>query len=242
MSTIDKILYFLKENNYSQNDLLNYIGIKRKATFSEWKSGTSNSYNKYIDKIAEFFSVSTDYLLTDKDSNIQKDSAISPEYQSLIESYNQLDPNNKKMAMEILKTMYEVQAANKKRSEIEVTTIKLMTNKASAGTGYSLEGAEYTPIQIVKTPEAEYADYAVRVDGESMLPDFHDGDIVLIKKQPEIEIGQVGIFICNNEGYIKERGEDRLISRNPECDDVFPTEDDQIICVGLVLGIAEQVE
>lgn len=75
-----------------------------------------------------------------------------------------------------------------------------------------------------------------------MFPDFHDGDIVLVKEQPEIEIGQVGIFIYNNEGYIKERGKDYLISRNPEFDNIIPTEDSQIICKGLVLGIAEQVE
>ena len=43
-------------------------------------------------------------------------------------------------------------------------------------------------------------------------------------------------------GYIKERGEDFLISRNPEYDNIIPGENDQVDCIGLVLGIAERVE
>ena len=51
---------------------------------------------------------------------------------------------------------------------------------------------------------------AITVVGESMSPNFHDGDIVLVKEQPEIEIGQIGIFICNNEGFIKSENVYRI--------------------------------
>ena len=236
MSIIDKISYLLKENNCNQSDLLDYIGVKRRATFTEWKNGTSASYKKYINKIAEFFNVSTDYLLNDKEPT------IPTEYQSLISSYQELSKDNQQLLKDIITSMIDIQTANEKRSEIEYITIDLMINKVSAGTGYDLEGNEFEPIQIVKTPEAEIADYALKVEGESMSPDFHTGDIVLVKEQPEIKIGQVGIFIYKNEGFIKERGEDYLISRNPEFENIIPTEGDQIICKGLVLGIAEQVE
>ena len=242
MSIIDKISYLLKENNCNQSDLLDYIGVKRRATFTEWKNGTSASYKKYINKIAEFFNVSTDYLLNDKDSAIPKNPTIPKEYQSLITSYQELSKDNQQLLKDIITSMIDIQTANEKRSEIEYTTIDLMINKVSAGTGYDLEGNEFEPIQIVKTPESEIADYALKVEGESMSPDFHTGDIVLVKEQPEIKIGQVGIFIYKNEGFIKERGEDCLISRNPEFDNIVPAEDDQIVCKGLVLGIAERVE
>ena len=39
-----------------------------KSTFSSWKSGKSVSYNKYIDKIAEFFNVSVNYFYDENDS------------------------------------------------------------------------------------------------------------------------------------------------------------------------------
>lgn len=208
-------------------------GISESA-YKKWEKSSPKSDT--IIKLATTLDFSIDYLLTGKEPT------IPTEYQSLINSYKELSKDNQQLLQDIISSMIDIQTANEKRSEIEYITIDLMINKASAGTGYDLEGAEFEPIKIMKTPEAEKADYALKVDGESMSPDFHTGDIVLVKEQPEIEIGQVGIFIYNNEGYIKERGKDYLISRNPEFDNIIPTEDSQIICKGLVLGIAEQVE
>ena len=208
-------------------------GISESA-YKKWEKSSPKSDT--IIKLATTLDFSIDYLLTGKDS------AIPAEYQSLISSYQELSKDNQQLLQDIITSMIDIQTANKKRSEIEYTTINLMINKASAGTGYDLEGNEFEPIQIVKTPEAEIADYALKVEGESMSPDFHTGDIVLVKEQPEIEIGQVGIFIYNNEGFIKERGEDRLISHNPKFDDIYPSENSEIICKGLVLGIAERAE
>lgn len=243
MSIIDKISYLLKENNCNQSDLLDYIGVKRRATFTEWKNGTSASYKKYINKIAEFFNVSTDYLLNDKDSAIPKDPTIPTEYQSLINSYKKLSKDNQRLLQDIITSMIDIQTANEKRSEIKPITIRHSLHKVSAGLGEALDdGDNWEDIKVISSPEVKMADYAITIDGESMSPDFHTGDIVLVKEQPEIEIGQVGIFIYNNEGYIKERGKDYLISRNPEFDNIIPTEDSQIICKGLVLGIAERVE
>ena len=208
-------------------------GISESA-YKKWEKSSPKSDT--IIKLATTLDFSIDYLLTGKDS------AIPAEYQSLISSYQELSKDNQQLLQDIITSMIDIQTANKKRSEIEYTTINLMINKASAGTGYDLEGNEFEPIQIVKTPEAEIADYALKVEGESMSPDFHTGDIVLVKEQPEIEIGQVGIFIYNNEGFIKERGEDRLISHNPKFDDIYPSENSEVICEGLVVGIAERIE
>lgn len=206
-----------------------------KNTFGNWANGKTPVPEMLI-KLSNYTHASIDYLLTGKDPT------IPTEYQSLITSYQELSKDNQQLLKDIITSMIDIQNANEKRSEIEYITIDLMINKVSAGTGYDLEGNEFEPIQIIKTPEAEIADYALKVEGESMSPDFHTGDIVLVKEQPEIKIGQVGIFIYNNEGYIKERGKDYLISRNPEFDNIIPTEDSQIICKGLVLGIAERVE
>lgn len=208
-------------------------GISESA-YKKW--GKSSPKSDTIIKLATTLDFSIDYLLTGKDS------AIPTEYQSLISSYQELSKDNQRLLQDIISSMIDIQTANEKRSEIEYVTIDLMVNKASAGTGYDLEGNEFEPIQIVKTPESEIADYALKIEGESMSPDFHTGDIVLVKEQPEIKIGQVGIFIYKNEGFIKERGEEYLISRNPEFENIIPTEGDQIICKGLVLGIAERVE
>lgn len=73
MSTIDKIILLLEKNNRTQKELTDFLCLD-KSTFSAWKNGKSQSYNKYLYKIADFFDVSTDFLLnndemSDENSN-----------------------------------------------------------------------------------------------------------------------------------------------------------------------------
>ena len=72
-----------------------------------------------------------------------------------------------------------------------------------------------------------------------MEPLYNDGDILLVKAQEVVEIGEIGIFIINNESFVKKAGEDRLISINPEYDDIIIHESDRLRCVGKVIGKVE---
>lgn len=65
MTTAEKILSLIQERGIEQQKLAAHLGIN-KQTISDWKSGKTKSYTKYIDKIAEFFNVSTDYLLSNE--------------------------------------------------------------------------------------------------------------------------------------------------------------------------------
>ena len=62
LCVLDRISKLLKEQHKKQKDLTDYLGIS-KNIFTNWNSGASKSFLKYIDKIAEFLNVSTDYLL-----------------------------------------------------------------------------------------------------------------------------------------------------------------------------------
>lgn len=66
MCTLDRIQQLLKEQNKTQKDLTDFLGLS-KNTFTNWKLGFTSSYTKYINKIAEFLDVSTDYLLGNTD-------------------------------------------------------------------------------------------------------------------------------------------------------------------------------
>ena len=68
LSTLEKINELLKQQHKKQKDLTDYLGLT-KNTFTNWKLGTSESYKKHINKIAEFFNVSTDYLLGVENKN-----------------------------------------------------------------------------------------------------------------------------------------------------------------------------
>ena len=223
----DKILTELDKQGKSKKVLAEYIGVKP-ASISDWSDSDNLRFWNVV-KASEFLNVSLNYLAYGKEPSIPR------EYQKLISTYKTLSPDNQKMALGLLETMYDIQC----RNNIECITIKHSIYKVSAGKGYSLDGDDWEEINVIRTSESEQADFAVTVDGDSMLPDYKDGDIVLVKQQDTIELGQIGIFTMNNnQGFIKESGVNCLISHNPEYDDIIPTENDIIECCGLVLGKA----
>ena len=223
----DKILTELDKQGKHKKELAEYIGVKP-ASISDWDDSDNLRFWNVV-KASEFLGLSLNYLAYGKEPSIPR------EYQKLISIYKTLSPDNQKMALGLLETMYDIQC----RNNIECITIKHSIYKVSAGKGYSLDGEDWEEINVVRTSESEQADFAVTVDGDSMLPDYKDGDIVLVKQQDTIELGQIGIFTMNNnQGFIKESGENCLISHNPDYDDIIPTENDIIKCCGLVLGKA----
>ena len=62
MDALTRILMLLDEKNIQQKELSDYLGLS-KCAMTGWKNGNNNSYMKHIPEIADFFGVSTDYLL-----------------------------------------------------------------------------------------------------------------------------------------------------------------------------------
>ena len=64
MNTIEKILKLIKEKGITEKEFLNDLKFDKTA-MSQWKKGQNVSYKKYINRIADYFGVTTDYLLKD---------------------------------------------------------------------------------------------------------------------------------------------------------------------------------
>lgn len=96
------------------------------------------------------------------------------------------------------------------------------------------------PEGFADLPEGVHADFALRCKGDSMIPTFLDGDLVLIKQQPEVENGQIAAVNIENETTLKRiyRHENGIILRadNPAFGQVFIPSDRQIIIHGLAVG------
>ena len=91
-------------------------------------------------------------------------------------------------------------------------------------------------------PEGISADFALRCKGDSMTPTLIDGDIVLIRSQPEVENGQIAAVNINGETtlkrvYFRTDGV-HLIADNPGYQPIFVPaySDEQIIVHGLAVG------
>ena len=74
---------------------------------------------------------------------------------------------------------------------------------ASAGCGQFLDEGYYEMISFPENMVPDKADFGVRVSGDSMEPVYHDGQIVWVQETPHLYPGEVGIFVCDGQGYIK---------------------------------------
>lgn len=123
----------------------------------------------------------------------------------------------------------------------DTISIKHYIQKASAGLGYDLNDDDLW--EIIKVPtnyESEKADFVVTIEGDSMEPDFHNGDNVLVEATDTIDENEIGIFVVDGRGYIKKLGRNKLISLNPKYDDISLLNTINKCC-GRVLGIIQIV-
>ena len=110
----------------------------------------------------------------------------------------------------------------------------------SAGNGNPALEETGEEIDIKKTPAAERADYVLRISGDSMEPEYHDGQLILVQRTPAVDVGELGIFYMDGRVYFKRLGVRELISLNPEVPNV-PLAGAEVITEGRVLGPAEQI-
>jgi repressor LexA len=108
--------------------------------------------------------------------------------------------------------------------------------------------AEENIKEYIGVPAAWRADFALECHGDSMAPRICDGDIVCIRRQPEVESGQVAAVRIGDEATLKHfyRSGDvvQLIAENPA---VCPpmvyagTQLEEMAVEGLAVGICRSL-
>ena len=70
MSTIDKIVALIKASGFTNAEIAQQLNLNRQV-ITDWKSGKSQSYKKYLYQLAELLNTTPEYLLgkTDKKEN-----------------------------------------------------------------------------------------------------------------------------------------------------------------------------
>jgi len=201
----------------------------------------SNATSLTIKTICEALEIDMYSLLAGEiKDRVNPSFAITQKEKNIIEQYRQLDDFGVKAMDLLLEIEYERNQFY--ANEIPNTYKFLYDLPAAAGRGTPLDDQNGELVKIPKTRDADFSDYIVRVSGDSMEEDYSDGDYVLVRSQPDIDIGQVGIFVLNGEGYIKEKGYGVLISRNSKYEPIKINEWDDLRCCGLVLGKTEILE
>ncbi len=106
----------------------------------------------------------------------------------------------------------------------------------SAGVGVYLDEDTAESISIPDSEKTAEADYALRISGNSMEPKYHDGDILLVRSQDAVDVGELGIFLLDGCGYFKVFGGDHLRSLNPNYAPIPLRDFSDVQCKGLVVG------
>ena len=208
-------------HSLTQKECADQLGISLRA-WQTYEQGVSEPKQELLCKIADMLNVSIDYLL----GREQKPEPYYHEGLDAVLSYQrqgQQIPGTEQM-QEVCRTVL----------------LKYYADAASAGTGEPLSDDPEEEIEVLETPEALAADCVIRINGDSMMPAFVDGDLALVRYQETVEPGQVGVFIKNGEGYIKELGEGALISLNWKYKDIPLLDTDDVRCTGLVIGTAQR--
>ncbi len=229
------------------------LSVKQAAAALRLPYTTYNNYEKnqreptggMICKLAEFYGVSTDYLLGRAEfiaEAKQEESAIQKKMDALDEHGRKLvelvlDAEYDRCSTETVPEIQMKLIEPKPEERRKMITVRSSEYRVSAGTGFLLdEGDCNTEVQVPDTPAARKADFALTISGNSMEPIYHDGDIVLVKRADIVRIGEIGIFIVDGNGYIKKYGGDRLISLNSAYSDIILATGVYAKCCGLVIG------
>ena len=238
MTFLEKLTGLLNARRLSISEFSRQSGIPYTTIDGFYKKGYQNMKLSTLKQLGDFFQVSLDYLADDLLDRPLMDEAEK----ELLEKYRQLDDFGRRRVNSVLESEYitalrKLQKMKERAQEArEVIQLPFYEDKAAAGTGYTLNDNGYEMMKVVRTRETDRADFVVVVSGASMEPDFYDGDHVLVRSQPDIYEGEIGIFIVNGDGYIKKKGKNRLISLNRDYRDIMLSPYDTVSCAGKVIG------
>ena len=240
-----KLKEIRKAKGISQEQAASDLGISVRA-LQNYEYGQREPNVAMIVKLAKYYGVTTDYLL-------DLEPTPEPYYHEgledgLKEVYQKLPRD---VRANILQAMLDAVLSYQRQGQqipgteqmqdvCKTVLLKYYANAASAGTGEPLSDDPEEEIEVLETPEALAADCVIRINGDSMVPAFADGDLALVRYQETVEAGQVGVFIKNGEGYIKELGRGVLISLNQKYKDIPLLDTDDVRCTGLVIGTAQR--
>lgn len=234
---LERINDYKKIKNLTNKDISEITGISISSLDKITSGNNTNPKLETVKLICGALGCKLSDLLDDDNSKEE----FTLQEINTIKKYRTLDPYGKRAVSSVLDIEYERCISNLEPNRDELIEISINYAPVSAGLGDELEDYEHwEKVSVPLTSESRKADFILRVDGDSMEPKFSDGDYLLVRKQPAVDIGQIGIFDVDGKGYVKKYGGDKLISLNPKYKDISTTDDSR--CFGLVLGTTDIVE
>lgn len=241
------------ERHMSQQALGDQIGVSAN-TVRAWEQGVKKPSMDALVSLSRLFDVSVDMLLglgREKDAAVLDMTEIRG--RKLMEQFMELDVYGQTAVEEICRLERErmiKQYAEKEafaagdEDDTEIRYIRCYDMPSAAGVNVPIENEDYE--MIPAGPDVPYgAEFAVRIQGESMMPYIQDGEVVYVDPKASLHTGDVGIFSVDGALYCKiyyvdPEGNLTLVSANPDLQDanvyVDRYSDQSVKTFGKVLG------
>ena len=232
-----------------------YISMLEKNEHPKSKKPIVPSYDT-IEKIAKGMQISTEDLIDmlDDDQEIQINATPSLLSKSPIQSiYDQLEPPRQRKVITYAEKLRDEQEErrNTKINEVSEKVIDLyqveVVSETAAASGFNYgfgyDDTDRETIEVDEQPPRH--DIATKVSGDSMQPDYQDGDILyLVDKGLTTYNGDLAVIAYGDRSYFKkiytENGRLRLVSLNDKYEDIildFPPAEDTHIKIFAVVGV-----
>lgn len=229
---LEKINDYKKIRNLTNKDISDITGISISSLDKITSGSNTNPKLETVKLICGALDCKLSDLLDDNNTD-----ELTLQEQNHIKKYRALDEHGKKIVDFVLDEEYK--HSSEEQSEVYQTNCLVLTmyeDAVSAGTGEYLNDGRCVEVTVDETPLTDRADFILRISGDSMEPTYHDGDKVLVESTTELNVGEIGIFVLNGQGYIKEYSPEGLVSHNKKYGIIRIGENDRCEVIGKVIG------
>ncbi|HFZ4412012.1 TPA: helix-turn-helix transcriptional regulator [Streptococcus pneumoniae] len=234
----DNLNKLKQEKGYNQQDIVKGSGISQ-STLSQYFAGKRLPSKKNAEILADFFEVPIEVI----DPRLSNSPA--PTTSPIQSIYDQLEPPRQRKVITYAEKLRDEQETRRKAkiNEVSEKIVQLYgydyyDHAASAGTGQYLNDVR---VERIELPVDVDADFVIPIKGDSMEPDYHDGDLVFIQTSVDLNDGVIGVFNYNGEAYIKQLVIDTeqsyLHSLNPDYKDMPITPETDFRIIGEVVDL-----
>ena len=224
----------------TRDQLADRVGVTRSA-IGNYETGVSSPKEDVLLRLFHALQVDPNYLY--QDALAGGGFRCDAEEQTLVEKYRQLSLAGRQAVNAVLGALHAYQTDLERWSApAEAREIPLYREPAAAGYPAPVAGEDYDLIPVTgKVPQG--AEFAVRIQGDSMEPCIPDGGVAYVNRDP-LENGDVGIFCVDGEMLCKQYYRDGLgmvylfsLNRSRSAADVVLPRDSgrSLVCLGRVM-------
>ena len=210
-----------KELKMTQKDISDQLGVSYQA-YSAWERGVKQPSREKVQQLEQILNVPKDFF-----TEIE-----------IVRIYNTLSDEGKNNALSYVRSLAPKEQCKNVVSISEKLYEYHVYEKMSAGIGSSVYNDQN--YDTVYFNEELAHDFASWISGNSMEPKYQNGSVALIRETGFDYDGAFYAIVCNSQTYIKrvyreEQGL-RLVSINPNYQDIFLSYDEDPRIVGIIVG------